>query len=85
MDGKRKVCGTCRWCHAYTDVCTNDKSEKCMDFVNIMEETCAFHEMWPGLNWDMDKIFSIGDRMSEQRETEHSKSGESGKKNASYK
>ena len=45
MDGKRKVCGTCRWCYPYTDVCTNDRSEKCADFVDKMEDCCPYHEM----------------------------------------
>ena len=56
MDGKRKVCGTCRWCYPYTDVCTNDRSEKCADFVDKMEDCCPYHEMWPGLDFERHKI-----------------------------
>ena len=85
MDGKRNVCATCRWFIPYTEVCTNDQSDKCADFVDGMEDSCERHEMWPGLNWDMEKIFSKSPGISAGRETEHSKSGESGKKNTSYK
>ena len=54
MDGKRKVCATCRWFAPFTEVCTNDKSEKCADFVNGMEDSCPEHEMWPGLRFEQD-------------------------------
>ena len=84
MDGKRKVCATCRWFIPSTEVCTNDQSDKCADFVDGMEDSCERHEMWPGLNFDMDKIFSTDARMSDQRETEHLGNTSSQKKKTSY-
>ena len=57
MDGKRNVCATCKWFIPFTEVCTNDKSEKCADFVNGMEDSCPLHEMYAGLNFDFEKDF----------------------------
>ena len=84
MDGKRNVCATCRWFIPFTEVCTNDKSEKCADFVDGMEDSCERHEMWPGLSYDMDKIFSTDPGMFAERETEHSEKAGSQKKKTSY-
>lgn len=74
MDGKRNVCGTCKWCHPYTDVCTNDKSEHCADFVNIMEDTCKHHEIYPGLRFEMD-ILNENDEAEEKEQEPLKKHG----------
>lgn len=84
MDGKRNTCMTCRWSRADTEVCVNDQSEHCADFVNLMEDCCDQYEMWPGLRFDLDKPFSSEPGMTEQREKEDSEKEGSRKKKASY-
>ena len=54
MDGKKNVCGTCRWFLPFTAVCTNDRSDKCADFVDGMEDRCPHHESYPGLRFETD-------------------------------
>lgn len=68
MDGKRHVCGTCKWFVPFTDVCTNGDSEHRADFMDQMEDTCERWEGYSELNFERD-ILNESD-FAEEKEPE---------------
>ena len=56
MEGKRKICGTCRWFFPFTDVCLNGGSERRADFVDQMEDSCGHWEGFAELCFEEDNL-----------------------------
>lgn len=76
MDGKRHMCGTCKWFVPFTEVCTNGDSDRRADFVNQMEDTCGHWEGYAELNFERD-ILNENDE-AEEKEPEPLKKRASG-------
>ena len=56
MDGKRPVCGTCKWFAPFTGVCLNAESQRVADFVDQMEDTCGHWEGFAQFRFEEDNL-----------------------------